>query len=107
MKLCTYVKAHWYGELPAPLTYGINFILITVIYRLLFGFCYNNLQRDNSISLLILIYVFSLGIALLIWGSVGAFRALNKMDGGMKGITGLFYFLFLLGTTRFYLSIFN
>ncbi len=107
MKISTYVRAHWFGELPPSLTYGINFILITIVYRFLFGFAYNQFGIDSIGAKFLISYLFTLGAVLLIWGSVGAFRSLNKMDGGMKGITGLFYFLFLIGTVRFYLGIFK
>lgn len=76
--------AHWRGDLSLRVSFWLNFALPTVATNLVFGglAAWMSLEgRSLQASSMALLVGWPLGLALAVWGAVGAWRAAHARDG--------------------------
>lgn len=101
MNIVSYVKLHGKGELPLPLAYLGNFVLMSAALSLmLWGITANIDWEAGLLQRGIVVYGLFFTLVIYAWGAVGAFRSMLKYNG--QGILYIAYPLFFLAVIRFF-----
>jgi hypothetical protein len=95
-----YLAAHWYGDLPLPLSYWVNLVLVTLVARvLLAGLGRLDWQR-RPLSWGIAITAVAVLICLLItvWQYVGVWRAAERSGSGWSVVARIIVVIGCIGS---------
>lgn len=94
-KVVLYIKTHWEGKQPLPISYGINFLAVVLIFRFLTAIAFNNIEWNGIGSKIFLTYMLTFLLALSIWGTFGALSCLWKRIASFK-VIALYFVMFLV-----------
>jgi len=79
LKVVTYLRAHWSGDLPQGLSLVVNFTLGLVVSQSIVYFGFSYLSWSHSVSVKVFLsYLLTLSLIIFVWGLVGAVRRLEK-----------------------------
>lgn len=107
-KIIFYIKAHWLGELPFVMSYGLNFFFVTVSYRFASYFAIPAIGWDEGrMNRFLIGMIVLLGFYLMVWGVVGAWRSSKKVSSRQRDFGIFFGLLLILHTLKFYGALFG
>lgn len=100
MNVITYIKLHGRGDLPLPLAYLANFLLVSGFLSLCLLLITKNIDWNTGLFYRgIVVYTLFFSVVIYTWGAVGAFRAMLKYEG--KAILYIAYPVFFISVIRF------
>lgn len=100
MKVISYIKLHWEGQLPLTLSYLANYLLVSALCGLYLWQLIEIVDWNAGLFQRgVIIYSLFFVAALYGWGAIGALRALLKIHG--DPILYLAYPLYAIGVIRF------
>ena len=107
-KMVLYIKAHWLGELPFTMSYAFNFFFMTVTYRFASYFAIPAIGWEKgSLNKFSIVMIVTLGIYLMVWGVVGAWRSSKKVSSRQRDFAIFFGLLLILHTLKYYGALFG